>query len=315
MIILINGPSEEVETTLAHKLMIEYNIPYTTIKNFKAFINDKENKEEELKNIVEKTIDNSINFNENRIIQIDGIDFDFIKKYNYEELLFICIVYSDNFVAKIKDEIEKGIYNEETVKKIEKEIEKNYKTKLECIKNDIKYFEIKEIYKQEILEIKEKVKENIINIRRYEEDEKEKIIELHCEVSKEAYINKLGKEKYEAIIFLNDIENQWKRIFDENEVLVAVIGKKIIGFICISNELFIDKIYVDVDYQNRGIGSMLLEKAHYKSKMLGKSSMAVLIPKQAKKFFIKNGYEILSKQVTNYNNKPIESISLVYRYK
>jgi 2-phosphoglycerate kinase len=171
MVILIAGASYVGKTLMAQKLLEKYKIPYLSIDHIKMGLYRSgidygftpESEDEIItgkiwpiiKGIIMTNIENSQN------IIIEGCYFpytinDFDKKY-LSKIIFLYIIFSEKY---IKENLLKNIYEKRNV--VEKrgyESEKEYMEKLylinkknkdECIKNNIKYFEIDNDYDKEI---------------------------------------------------------------------------------------------------------------------------------------------------------------------
>jgi GNAT superfamily N-acetyltransferase len=95
----------------------------------------------------------------------------------------------------------------------------------------------------------------MVNIKRAEKSQTYEILDLWL------------RSATHANPFIED--NFWEKHYDrvkskyftDSEDFVYMIDDKVVGFICITDENFIAGLFVDPDYQNRGIGTEMIEFA------------------------------------------------------
>ena len=182
MVILIAGTSYVGKTLMAQKLLEIYKIPYLSIDHLKMGIYRSsfdcgftpESREgiitEKLWSIIKGIIMTNIENNQNIIIE--GCYFpesinDFDKEYLCKTI-FLYIIFSEQYIRKNFSEkimgkrniIENRGYDfDGTNEFMEKYISENKSNKEKCVKNRIKYFEIKEDYEKEIKDVYKWIKE------------------------------------------------------------------------------------------------------------------------------------------------------------
>ena len=91
-----------------------------------------------------------------------------------------------------------------------------------------------------------------------------------------------------------------KKLLPNSEIYVYIENDKIEGFIGI-NEDYIEGIFVNSNYQNKGIGTALLNKAKE-----GKEELTLNVyekNRKAIKFYEKNGFEIVKESVDKETNE------------
>ena len=91
-----------------------------------------------------------------------------------------------------------------------------------------------------------------------------------------------------------------KKLLPNSEIYVYIENDKIEGFIGI-NEDYIEGIFVNSNYQNKGIGTALLNKAKE-----GKEELTLNVyekNREAIKFYEKNGFKIVKEAVDKENNE------------
>ena len=115
--------------------------------------------------------------------------------------------------------------------------------------------------------------------------------------SKERAIAQKENHSFEShIYFLNHI------LPSMFQIDLALIEDKVVGMIAY-NKSEISQLYIDINYQRKGIGEMLLNKA--KAQSNGKLTLSTFeINKQAQRFYEKNGFVIVSRGIENEEKLP-----------
>ena len=88
------------------------------------------------------------------------------------------------------------------------------------------------------------------------------------------------------------------------QIDLALIEEKIVGMI-VYNEMEINQLYVHIDYQEIGIGQILLNKV--KAQSSGKLTLytfEVEVNKKAQRFYEKSGFEVIGRGCENEENLP-----------
>lgn len=169
MVILIGGTSMTGKTLLSQKLLEKYKFPYLSIDHLKmgifrgwthcGFTPETNEKiiTDKLWPVIKCIIMTNIENNQNIIIEgsylpynLDDIDNEYTSKIILCKICFSENYITNNYLEKIignKSIIEKREYDTFTIEELLKD---NIETKKLCIKNNIKYFEIKKDYNKEI---------------------------------------------------------------------------------------------------------------------------------------------------------------------
>jgi putative acetyltransferase len=184
MVILIAGASCVGKTLLSQKLLEKYKIPYFSIDHLKMGLYrsgsdygfNPESKDEiiteKLWPIIKGIIMTNIENDQNIIIEgcylpesINDLEIEYLCKIKYLYILFSEEYVRNNFMEKVigKRNIIENRGDNYKFKNgfIEECILENKNNKDKCIKNGIKYFEIKENYEKEINKIYEWIEEEI----------------------------------------------------------------------------------------------------------------------------------------------------------
>jgi ribosomal protein S18 acetylase RimI-like enzyme len=95
-------------------------------------------------------------------------------------------------------------------------------------------------------------------------------------------------QRAKGYFFFQDREYFQNRVLNENSVCVADVSGRAAAFMALRND-FIDHLYVDPDYQRRGIGKMFLDFAKKKSpEHVWLYTLQVNV--NARTFYEKNGF-------------------------
>ena len=100
--------------------------------------------------------------------------------------------------------------------------------------------------------------------------------------------------------FRDFISDQWlKNMFlkGDYQMIVALVGDKIVGFISLRNKCHISLLFVDKDYHRQGVGSALIQKlGEYLILEMGVDYMTVDSAPYALEFYHKLGFWDLAPQ-------------------
>lgn len=95
--------------------------------------------------------------------------------------------------------------------------------------------------------------------------------------------------------------SHWRKRTAELEVRVAVIGKKIVGFIGFSRSGYVDLLFVKPGFTRRGIARRLLTAAEEILRRAGVKSSWTEASMTARPFFRKMGYALVREQTVLCN--------------
>ena len=135
-----------------------------------------------------------------------------------------------------------------------------------------------------------------ITIIVYEPKYAEQTVEMWRNSKEEAIGQKELHSIESHIYFLNHI------LPERFQIELALIGEKVVGFIAY-NEEEINQLYVHIDYQEMGIGTVLLNKAKTQAK--DKLRLYTFeVNEMAQKFYEKNGFKIIGRGHENEEKLP-----------
>lgn len=131
-----------------------------------------------------------------------------------------------------------------------------------------------------------------MQLRRYRTEDLSEIAALFYNTVHSVNIADYSKEQVDAWADGNLDMDIWNRSFLEHYTLVAVEGSKIIGFGDITDDGYLDRLYVHKDYQRRGIATAICNEleSHVDGQLTTHASIT------ARPFFEKRGYTAIREQ-------------------
>ncbi|MEK7434119.1 MAG: nucleotidyltransferase family protein [Cyanobacteriota bacterium] len=117
--------------------------------------------------------------------------------------------------------------------------------------------------------------------------------EVYSETYSEFENRYLEKQRFADILSIYTIPN--------SKIYLAFFEHKLVGFVTIDGDL-IENIYIKKEFQNKGIGSIFIDKLKKERKML--TTYVFMCNKKALEFFSKKGFRILTDGFSNDENQP-----------
>lgn len=108
-------------------------------------------------------------------------------------------------------------------------------------------------------------------------------------------------EQLEAIAPLNDEKKRMQASLETTYTLIAEKNNVVIGFANITNDGYIDHLYVHKDHQGQGVGSQLLKALEHKAQELGLQRLYTHASITARPFFEHAGYQVIEEQQIERN--------------
>lgn len=139
-----------------------------------------------------------------------------------------------------------------------------------------------------------------------------KEVETKEELNKcDEFLNKLIQDEKKYNDNINDnnkIENYYEKVLNDNNKLFIALDKNVVGYIFIKisdpskngelyKEAFIDALYVEEEYRNKGIATSLIEKAKDYAKSIGAKKISInviSVNENALKLYYKVGFKDFS---------------------
>lgn len=138
----------------------------------------------------------------------------------------------------------------------------------------------------------------IMKIREYTTNDCKEIAELFYNTVHT--INAIDYSKEQLDVWATgdvDMES-WNRSFLEHYTLVAIEADKIIGFGDITEDGYLDRLYVHKDFQHRGVATTICDRLETH---LSTSRVTTHASITARPFFEKRGYQVIKKQQVERN--------------
>jgi putative acetyltransferase len=139
----------------------------------------------------------------------------------------------------------------------------------------------------------------MLNIRQYHISDLDQVVELWYESWCKTFPFLQHTHKYLVLKsrFINEI-------LIDCEVWIAEIENRIVGFVAVNlAEIEINQIFIDLNYQNQGIGSLLIQKAKELCPQ-GLKLTVLQINQRACWFYEKHGFTPTNMSINKINGQP-----------
>ncbi|QMU30628.1 GNAT family N-acetyltransferase [Adhaeribacter radiodurans] len=101
-------------------------------------------------------------------------------------------------------------------------------------------------------------------------------------------------------------KQRWLAIFENQYVIVAQKGSKIVGYGTLENGSYIDLLFIHKDFQRQGIADQLLNALENKAIKLNSPKLTSNVSKTAKGLFERKGFQVIQEQ-----NNLIKGVEIV----
>ncbi|GIP29444.1 acetyltransferase [Paenibacillus sp. J23TS9] len=139
----------------------------------------------------------------------------------------------------------------------------------------------------------------MIQIRKFEVQDAGPILDLFYETVHTVNVRDYTREQLDAWAPLGDKSAKrlgWERSLASHITYVAEIAGTIAGFGDMTNEGYIDRLYVHSRYQRQGIATALLKTLEDEAIRLGAVKLFTEASITAKPFFERHGYSVVKEQ-------------------
>lgn len=142
-----------------------------------------------------------------------------------------------------------------------------------------------------------------MKIRNYQYQDLEQIIELFNNSIRNVCKNDYNQAQINVWAKTPETidRNVWHQTFSQSNSWVVELDNKIVGFINIYNNGYLDKLYVDHKHQRCGIATLLCDQAEN----IPTSQVNSDVSKTALPFFTNRGYKVQSEETKIINHVPI----------
>ncbi|MCD7893182.1 MAG: GNAT family N-acetyltransferase [Erysipelotrichaceae bacterium] len=136
-----------------------------------------------------------------------------------------------------------------------------------------------------------------MDIRLYQPSDLEEVMQLFYDNVHSVCAKDYTEEQLEAWAPKEANVYRWETSLNKNHTLVVVDNEHIIGFGNIGQTGYLDRLYVDSDYLNQGVGTLLLENLERYATARGNTHMNTNASITSKPFFEARGYQCIEKQI------------------
>lgn len=91
-------------------------------------------------------------------------------------------------------------------------------------------------------------------------------------------------------------ENRWNKVMNEQTVIVAEDSNEIAGFCTLTDDGYIDLLFVHKSHQRKGIAKLLYKELEHTALLKGIALLTADVSKTAKPFFENMGFSLLKEQ-------------------
>lgn len=95
---------------------------------------------------------------------------------------------------------------------------------------------------------------------------------------------------------------RWRSSLAAHYTIVAKKNNQIVGFGDIDTEGYLDRLFVHKDFQRQGIATAILEHLESHARLNGINRIAADVSLTAKKFFLRQGYQVCKNQQVKRKN-------------
>lgn len=99
-------------------------------------------------------------------------------------------------------------------------------------------------------------------------------------------------------VWTSSVENQerWQKMVEDQYVLLAKKGDKLLGFATLANGDYVDFFYVHKDHQGQGVAKLLYKKIEKEAMDKGASELSSDVSITARAFFERQGFYVVKEQ-------------------
>lgn len=151
-----------------------------------------------------------------------------------------------------------------------------------------------------------------MNIREFKPSDTQEIVTLFRDAVHAINIKHYTPEQVAVWAPENIDIDKWQKSLSKNITYVAELHNKIVGFIDMSPEGYLDRLYVHKDYQGRFIAYYLFKKIEQVARDLGLSKITTNCSITAKKPAERMGFVVIKEQTVVRNGVPLINYAMEY---
>jgi GNAT superfamily N-acetyltransferase len=146
--------------------------------------------------------------------------------------------------------------------------------------------------------------------RKAEESDLDAILSLFNKSIRETAIKDYSPTQIDAWIGKSD-QNKWKARIREQHFLTCETESGMAGFASITNEGYLDLLFVHPDFSGQGIATRLLSMMEAAARDFGCSHIESDVSLTAKGVFLVMGYEVESEQLVSIGAEKLKNFKMV----
>ncbi len=108
--------------------------------------------------------------------------------------------------------------------------------------------------------------------------------------------------------WLSNIDKiRWHKMYSKHYTLIATIDKNLVGFGDITDNGYLNMLYVHPDFQKKGVATFICDslESHVNSDIYVDASIT------AKPFFLNRNYQVIQKQTVYRNGIPLTNFKMI----
>lgn len=150
-----------------------------------------------------------------------------------------------------------------------------------------------------------------IKIRRANLQDFEKIQKLFVETIHEVCIEDYNEAQIAVWATSINNKDKWEKFIVEEYFLVAEDHNKIVGFISLDNDDYVNLLYVHKNFQRRGVASILYDAIKLEAGRMGIDKLSADVSKTAVPFFHSKSFKVVKENRSLMNEVEIVNFTMV----
>lgn len=153
-----------------------------------------------------------------------------------------------------------------------------------------------------------------MGIRKFHDSDIKQIVSLFYETVHEVNKEDYSQEQLDAWAPKDEESlklTTWKDSLNHNITYVAEINDTIVGFVDMTQEGYLDRLYIHKDFQRQGIASALVNKLELEARGQGIHTIDTDASITAKPFFEHHGYRVIQSQIVERRSVTLINFKMI----